>query len=92
MAEDRRDIKEREAPDRSAWGDLQGSLKDKLGYRALGQREACSYIFLTTRSQCYLKNERFAFQHPAAGSSQETDDGTSDGYEHKFLGTRRVNR
>lgn len=36
MAKDRRDTKEREAPDRSSWGDLQGSLKDKLGCRALG--------------------------------------------------------
>lgn len=56
------------------------------------QTEASSCIFLTTRSQCYLKNERFAFQHPAAGSSQETNDGTSDGYKHKFLGTSCVNR
>lgn len=46
--------------------------------------------FLTTRSQRYLKNVRFAFQHPAAGPSQ--GDGISDGCKHEFLGMRRVNR
>lgn len=47
MAEDRRGIKEGEAPDRSSWGDLQGSLKDKLGYRALGQRQKLPAAFFS---------------------------------------------
>lgn len=47
MAEDKKDIKEGEAPDRSSWGDLQGSLKDKLGYRALGHRQRLPAAFFS---------------------------------------------
>lgn len=47
MAENRRDTKEGEAPDRTSWGDLQGSLKDRLGYRALGDRQRLAAAFFS---------------------------------------------
>lgn len=72
------------------WGTPRAPLRTASAV-GLGDADRGSLLhFLTMRSQCYSKNARFAFQHPAAESSQ--GGGTQDGCKHKFLGTHPVNR